>query len=84
MTASSPAPAAAGGGEEDSIGGPQLRPAHLAAQHRQLVPEHHDLQLFELLRPKTQRRELQNATKHEVAERPEHELLQDGGTGARV
>jgi hypothetical protein len=72
----------AGGSEEDSIGGPQRRPGDLAAQHRQLVAEHHDLQLFELLRTKTQRSELQNASKHEVAERPEQDrLLRDGGTG---
>ena len=60
-----------GGSKEDSIGRPQLRPSDLTAQHRQLVAEHHDLQLLELLRAKTQRRELQHAAKHEVAERPQ-------------
>jgi hypothetical protein len=34
---------------------------------------------------KTQRRELQNASEHEIAERPEQDrLLRDGGTGARL
>ena len=61
----------AGGSKEDSIGRPQPRPSNLTAQHRQLVAKHHDLQLLELLRAKTQRRELQHASKHDVAERPQ-------------
>ena len=35
-----------------------------------LVAEHNDLELFELIRAESQRRELQNAPKHQVTERP--------------
>jgi hypothetical protein len=51
--------------------GIQLGPRELAAQHGELVPEHNDLELFELVRAEPQRRELQKAPEHEVAERPE-------------
>jgi hypothetical protein len=61
------------GGEEDSILGPQLRPSDLTTQHDQLVAEHHDLELLELVRSKAQRRELKKAPKYEVAERPEQQ-----------
>ncbi len=61
----------AGGSEKDSISRPKLKPSGLPAQHRQLATEHHDLQLLELLRAKTQRRELQHTPKHDIAERPE-------------
>jgi hypothetical protein len=48
------------------------RGAGLTPEHRQLVAEHHDFQLLELLGTKTQRRKLQKASEHDVAERPEH------------
>jgi hypothetical protein len=48
------------------------------------VAEHDDLELFELLRTEAQRRELQKAPKHEVAQRLEQEwLLQVDGTADR-
>jgi hypothetical protein len=40
---------ATGGSEEDSVGRAQLGPSELAAQHRELVAEHHDLELLELI-----------------------------------
>src|SRR5712691_3115402 len=47
------------------------------------MAEHHDLKLLERLRSKPQRRELQNAPKYDVAERPEQEPApprrRDGG-----
>jgi hypothetical protein len=49
------------------------------------VPEHDDLQLLELLRAKTQRSDLQNASETEIAKRPEQRrLLESDGTGARL
>jgi hypothetical protein len=35
-----------------------LQPTCLAAQHRQLMPRHHDLQLLEALRTRAQEHEL--------------------------
>src|SRR6266496_1769254 len=49
------------GGEEDSIGRAQLGPSELATQHRELVAEHDDLELLELIRTEAQRGELQQA-----------------------
>jgi hypothetical protein len=60
-----------GRGEEDSIGRRQLGPTGLTPWHGEFVPEHHDLQLLELLRAKAQRGELENTPKYHVAERPE-------------
>jgi hypothetical protein len=68
----------ASGGEKDAIGGPQLRTSDLTTQHRKLVAEHHDLQLLELARAKAQRSELQNASKYEIAERPDQEPAPSG------
>jgi hypothetical protein len=71
--------------EKYSIGSAQLGPSELATQHRELVTKHDDLELLELLRTEGQRRELQKAPEHEVAERPEQErLLQVDGTGDRL
>src|SRR5439155_6254680 len=78
----------AGGGEEDSIGLTQLGPNGVPAQHRQLVAEHHDLELLELVGSKAQRSELQNASEYEVAERPEQGETppgrRDGRTTLRI
>lgn len=47
--------------------------------------EHRDLQFLELLRPGTQRCELENASKDDVAERQNKGgLLRDDGTGSRL
>ena len=69
------------GREEDSIGRAQLGPTELATQHRELVAEHDDLELLELNRAEAQRRELQQALDHEVAERPEQRAAPPGGPG---
>src|SRR5712691_7757036 len=67
------------GGEENSIGRAQLGPSELATENRELVAEHDDLELFELLRTEAQRRELQKTPEHEVAERPEQRMAPPGG-----
>jgi hypothetical protein len=36
--------------QEQAIGLPECQPLDLPAQHRQLVPDHDDLELFELRR----------------------------------
>jgi hypothetical protein len=59
------------GSEKNSIRRVQLGPRELAAQYGELVAEDNDLELFELIRPKSQRRKLQHASKHQVTERPE-------------
>jgi hypothetical protein len=71
----------AGGGKEHSICGSQLGPSYLTPQHREFVAEHDDLELLELVRSKTQRRELQNTSKHDVAERPEQRPAPSMTTG---
>src|SRR6266536_1560485 len=75
----------AGRGKEHPINGFQLGATGLTPAHRQLVAEHHDFQLLELLGAKTQRPKLQKASEHDVTERPEQDrLLQDDGTGRRL
>src|SRR6266516_5881350 len=59
------------GSEKDSVTRPQLRTTCLAAKHRQLMPEHHDLELLEVLRPGTQEQKLKQAAQRQVAERRE-------------
>jgi hypothetical protein len=49
-------------GEEGSIGGLKLRAPNLAAQDRELVAKDDDLELFELLRARAQRDELDEPT----------------------
>jgi hypothetical protein len=58
--------------QEDAIGGPQLGSSGLASYHRELVAEHHDFELLELIGSKAQRGELQDAPEYDVTERPEH------------
>jgi hypothetical protein len=62
-------------GEQKPVARPQLRSTCLAAQHRQLMPQHHDLQLLEALRPLPQEHDLQQAAQRRVAKRPEQEQL---------
>src|SRR6266508_3461563 len=71
------------GSEENSIGRTQLGPSELATQHRELMAEHDDLELFELIRTEAQRRELQQALDHEVAERPEQRAAPPSGRGGQ-
>jgi hypothetical protein len=47
----------------------------LPAQHRHLMPQHHDLQLLERFRPTTQEQEHEQPAQRQVAERPEQEQL---------
>lgn len=62
-----------------------MGPSELATEQGEFVAEHDDLELLELIRAETQRRELQEAPKHEVGKRPErHRLLKRTGTGARL
>ncbi len=68
-------------GELDREG--SARPSELATQHRELVAEHDDLELLELIRAEAQRRELQQALEHEVAERPERRAAPPNGRGGR-
>src|SRR5437879_448602 len=73
------------GSEEDSIGRAKLGPSELATQHRELVAQHDDLELLELIRTEAQRRELQKPPEHEVAERPEQRAAPpDGRAGHRL
>jgi len=69
----------AGSGEEDSIGGFQLRPCDLAPQDAELVAEDDDLQLLELARAEAECGQLQTMTKNEVDKRHEHERLLPNG-----
>jgi hypothetical protein len=49
-------------GEHDPVGGPQLRPRHLTAEHLQLVPQQQDLHLLPLLRTSEQEHQLATRT----------------------
>jgi hypothetical protein len=54
-------------------------------RNRVLVAEHDDLEFLELIRAEAQRRELQKAPEHEVAERPEQRAAPVvGRTGRRT
>ena len=53
--------------QEDSIGRTQLRPRNLTAQHRQLVPEHDDLEFFELRGSEQKKDEFQDALERDVS-----------------
>jgi hypothetical protein len=71
--------------EEHPIAHRQRRPTRLSARHRDLVPEHHNLKLLELVRAQSQRQKLQRAAERQIAERPEQEPApQDQRDGARL
>src|SRR6266511_1196942 len=69
-------------GELDREG--SARPSELATQHRELVAEHDDLELLELIRAEAQRRELQQALEHEQSDQNEERLLRMDGAGGRL
>ncbi len=72
------------GSEENPIGRAQLGPSELATENRELVAEHDDLELFELIRTEAQRRELQKTPEHEVTERPEQRMAPPSGRDRRL
>jgi hypothetical protein len=57
----------AGRRQEQAIGLAECRPLDLPAQHRQLVPEHDDLELFELRGSAQKKDEFQGALERNVA-----------------
>jgi hypothetical protein len=61
--------------QEDPVARPQLPPTCLPAQHRQLMPQDHDLQLLKTLRARPQQHKLQQAAQRQIAKRPEQEQL---------
>src|SRR5260370_14850656 len=73
--------------QEDTISRRQLRSTCLSMQDRELVPEHNDLELLELLRAGTKQYELKHAAEDQVAERPDQESTprdqRDGRTTLR-
>jgi hypothetical protein len=72
--------------EEHAIGDRELRTPCLTAQHRELVPQHDDLQLLERLGATTKQHELEQAAADQIGEGPEQEPAprnQDGPTTLR-
>ena len=61
------------GSEQHAIGHRELRSPRLTPQHRELVPEHDDLQLLERLGATTKQHQLEQAAAHQTGERPEQE-----------
>jgi hypothetical protein len=58
--------------QQQPIGGPEGWSTDLAAQNRQFMAQHDDLEFLELCRPKQQGNKLQNALKEEIHNRQEH------------
>jgi hypothetical protein len=54
------------GGQERAVGGPKRGPSHLAPQDRELMTEHDDLKLLELLGAAGERDELKQASQRDV------------------
>jgi hypothetical protein len=73
--------------KKDAIGRRQPRSPRLPTEDGQLVPEHDDLELLEVVRAGTQRCELEHAAEQQVAERPEQRPApldqRDGSTTLR-
>jgi hypothetical protein len=67
--------------KQDPIARVQLRPTYLPTQHRQLMTQNHDLQLFESLRTRPKEHELQRAAQRQIAKRPEQEQLLNNQRG---
>ena len=61
--------------QEHAVDGRHRRTACLPSQNCELVPQHDDLQLLEVVRAPTQDGELENASKEEVTERKKHGSL---------
>ena len=58
--------------EKDSIGTVKIRSVNLAAQHRDLVTQHQDLDLRGSVTAQHQNQQLQDAPQRAVNKRPEH------------
>jgi len=67
-------------GEDRSIDRTEPRSLRLPAQDRQLMPEHQDLELLRALRPAQQHDQLNQTTKRQIDERPDHDNLPNQGT----
>jgi hypothetical protein len=67
-------------GEDRSIDRTEPRSPRLPAQDRQLMPEHQYLQLLRALRPAQQHHQLNQTTKRQIDERPDHDNLPNQGT----
>ena len=70
--------------QEDAIGGPQIRPMDLAAQHGYLMPKDDDLQLLELRGAGAQSSKLDQLAQREVEERDQQRRLPGVGDGRRL
>jgi hypothetical protein len=70
-----PAKKPAGRSKENPVGLVQPRTGDLAAKNREFVSEHHDLELLEPARAKTQRRERKRTPKQQVHQRHHHEAV---------
>jgi hypothetical protein len=57
---------AARGGQERAVGGPKRGPRDLAPQDRELMTEHDDLELLEVLGAEGERDELKQASQGDV------------------
>jgi hypothetical protein len=65
-----------GGGQERSIRRRESRPRGLAAQHRQLMAQHNDLQFLEVTGTKPKDNQLKHASKRNVADGQEHDAYE--------
>jgi hypothetical protein len=68
-----PATGAGCGRETEPVRPRHRRPAASTSENGQLVPQNDDFQVFELVRPNAQDRELKQPLKRRVPEREEHE-----------
>ena len=64
--------------DEGTIGWAQLRTCLLGRQHRQLVTEHHEFDVFGELGPPTPNEQPQNSREGKVSEREEHRAILPG------
>ncbi len=60
-------------GEKDALGILQARTNDLAAKNRELVSEHDDLELLELMRAEAQRRHRERTPKEQIHKRDKQE-----------
>ena len=67
--------------ERQAVNRGDRRTSRLPAQNREFVPQHDDLKLLQLLRPKAQNHEFQKPAKQHVAQRHEHEATYVAGYG---
>jgi hypothetical protein len=70
--------------EDCPIHGPKRSSPRLAAQNRQLMPEHEDLQLLRALRSAQQHDQLKQPTERHIEERPNHPRPPESGEGEGI